>query len=62
MPNVEFIHSSYMGSYRIPCEIREKLENDFFRISFMDPVILAQVERIVEKRLLVFPKLADYLM
>ena len=62
MPTVEYIHSSAYGSYHIPCKILEKLDENFYRISFSHPVTLNEEERIVDRRTLIFPKLADYVM
>jgi len=62
MPTVEYIHSSYRGSYLIPCRILEKLDESLYRISFEDPITFEKEERIVDKDSLVFPKLAEYVM
>ena len=62
MSTVEYIHSSAYGSYHIPCKIIEKLDENFYKISFVDPITLNEQERIVDRRALVFPKLADYVM
>lgn len=62
MSTVEYIHSSAYGSYHIPCKILEKLDENSYRISFVDPITLNEEERIVNRGALVFPKLADYAM
>ena len=62
MSTVEYIHSSAYGSYHIPCKILEKLDENSYRISFVDPITLNEEERIVNRGALVFPKLAYYAM
>ena len=62
MSTVEYIHSSAYGSYHIPCKILEKLDENSYRISFVDPITLNEEERIVNRGALVFTKLADYAM
>lgn len=59
MLSVEYLHSSFSGTFPIPCEILEKKDDDFYVIKFIDPYFGTIEQRSVRKSDLVFPKFAD---
>ena len=61
MPTVQYLHCSSEGSYYIPCEVLEKVDEDHYRIRYEDLDTDEVEEEVVDKEYLEFPKFNEYM-
>jgi hypothetical protein len=60
MTTVKYLHCSSEGSYYIPCEVLEKIDENHFRIKYEDLVTDEVEEEVVTREYLEFPKFNEY--
>jgi hypothetical protein len=62
MPKVQYLHSSYTGSYYIDCEIMPDKYENLYKIKYFDPVTEEIEYKLVSKSELKFPEYSEYIM